>query len=77
MSLYEETPDTLERKVEEIRRRKELEVKLESLRKKKDIMKNSRISMKKSYEIEIEKQHKYILQLKDSIQEMENVLSSL
>ena len=74
---YEETPNSLNQKLNEDNLTKQQEEKLQNLIKKKNIISHSRISAKKNYEQEIEKQKKYIEQLKSTISEVDTVLSNL
>lgn len=74
---YEETPNSLNQKLNEDIFIKQQEEKLQNLIKKKNIISHSRISAKKSFEQEIEKQKKYIEQLKSTISEVDTVLSNL
>ena len=74
---YEETPSSLNQKLNEDNLTKQQEEKLQNLIKKKNIISHSRISAKKNYEQEIEKQKKYIEQLKSTISEVDTVLSNL
>ena len=74
---YEETPDSLMNKVDEENNEKLQKEKYENLLKKQKIISHSRISMQKSYTLEIDKQKKYIEQLNNTIKEVDNVLSNL
>ena len=74
---YEETPDSLNNKIEEDNNEKLQKEKYENLLKKQKIISHSRLSMQKSYAQEIDKQKKYIEQLNNTIKEVDNVLSNL
>ena len=74
---YEETPDSLNNKIEENNNEKLQKEKYENLLKKQKIISHSRLSMQKSYAQEIDKQKKYIEQLNNTIKEVDNVLSNL
>ena len=77
LKYYEETPYSINQKFFQNIKNKEKETQLNSLIKKKNVLKHSRLSMKKSFDVEIEKQKKFIEHLKKTIVGVENVLNTL
>ena len=74
---YEETPNTLKIKLLDKEKIKKDEEKKKKLIRKKNIIIHSRKSMKNNYNIEINKQNKYIEQLKNTIYEVNSILTSM
>ena len=77
LHYYDETPKSMGFKVDKDKINKKNEETYKNLMKKKKIISHSRISMKKNYAIEIDKQKKYIEQLQSTIIEVNAVLDSL
>ena len=74
---YEETPNTLKNKLFDKDTIKKYEEQKKKLIRKKNIIIHSRNSMKNNYIQEINKQKKYIEQLKNTIYEVNNILTSM
>lgn len=74
---YEETPNTLKNKLLDKEKIKKDEEKKKKLIRKKNIIIHSRKSMKNNYNQEINKQKKYIEQLKNTIYEVNSILTSM
>ena len=77
LKYYEETPYSLNQKLYQNEKNKEKEKIMKNLIKKKKIMKHSRLSMKNSFIVEIEKQKKFIEHLNKTISGVDEVLKSL
>ena len=58
LSYYEETEESIKKKSDEELKNKEMELKLQKLIKKKEILRHARLTMEKSYTNKIEKQKK-------------------
>ena len=74
---YEETPNSLKNKLLDKEQIKQNEEQKKKLIRKKNIIIHSRKSMKNNYNIEINKQNKYIEQLKNTIYEVNSILTSM
>jgi precorrin-6B methylase 1 len=77
LKYYEETPYSINQKLYQNEKNKEKEKLMKNLTKKKKIIKHSRLSMKNSFVVEIEKQKKYIEHLNKTISSVDEVLKSL
>ena len=77
LKYYEETPYSINQKLYQNEKNKEKEKLMKNLTKKKKIIKHSRLSMKNSFIVEIEKQKKFIEHLNKTISGVDEVLKSL
>ena len=77
LNYYEETYESIKQKNTEEIKNKELEIKLQKLIKKREILSHSRMSMEKSYANKIDKQKKYINELNSTLNELNKAIKSL
>ena len=77
LGYYEETEESIKRKNDEEIKNKEMELKLQKLIKKKEIIMHARLTMEKSYANKIEKQNKYIIELNNTLEELNKEIKLL
>jgi hypothetical protein len=77
LGYYEETEESIKRKNDEEIKNKEMELKLQKLIKKKEIIIHARLTMEKSYANKIEKQNKYIIELNNTLEELNKEIKLL
>ena len=75
LNYYEETNENL--KHTEEKKNKELEIKLNKLIKKREILNHARLSMEKSYANKIDKQKKNIIELNNTLNELNKAIKTL
>ena len=73
---YEETPNSLNNKIDINNRNNNYDSIISSLKTKKDILIHSRLTMKKSYDFEIDKQKRYIVDLNYKLININNLIKN-